>query len=148
MHIIHRKRTVKFLVLFLMMLTFAVIEDVLAAHMSGATLILETLPLIIAMSFAFTMITEFVEEKFEPGEQPLEHVLKIIMHLEKHDVPPTPEGIRKHLHDDAVQIVQVVERLKKKKVPLTYENIKRHLRADVNYMEYELGLRKRQGRLK
>lgn len=146
MPLIHKKRTVKFLVLFAMMLIFAVIEDVLAAHFSGATLILETLPLIVAMSFVFTLITEYVEERFEGGEQPLEHLLKTLERMERKNIPLTYENIRKHLSADVARLIGAVEHLERNNIPPTYENIKKHLRADVDYMEYEIGVKKRGGR--
>lgn len=79
-----------------MMLIFA-IKDILAAHLSGATLLLETVPIIILIAFAFTVVTELIEEEFEGGEQPLEKILRTLAHLEKHKIPPTYENIRKHL---------------------------------------------------
>ena len=97
MHIKYKKRTVRFLVLFTAMLIFAIIEDVLAAHLSGAPFIIETLPLIIIISFFFTIITEYIEERFEPGEQPLEHLLHTLEHLKRKKIPPTYENIKKHL---------------------------------------------------
>ncbi len=97
MQIKHKKRTVKFLVFFIAMLIFAIIEDVLAAHLSGAPFIVETLPIIVVIALFFTIITEYIEERFEPGEQPLEHLLRTLAHLEERKIPPTYENIRKHL---------------------------------------------------
>lgn len=97
MHIKHKKRAIRFFLFFAMMLIFAIIEDILAAHLSGAILLLETIPIIILIAFIFTVITELVEEKFEGGEQPLEKILKTLMHMEKHKIPITYKNIRKHL---------------------------------------------------
>ncbi len=99
MHVKYKKRTVKFLILFGMMLIFAIIEDVLAAKVSGAPFIIQTLPFITLIAFVFTIITELVEEYFEPGEQPLEHLIHTLEHLERHKIPPTYENIRKHLKE-------------------------------------------------
>ena len=97
MHINHKKRTVKFVVFFIMMFIFAVIEDVLAAKASGAPFIMETLPLIGGIALFFTIVTEYVEERFEPGEQPLEHLIHTLEHLKRKKIPPTYENIKKHL---------------------------------------------------
>jgi hypothetical protein len=99
MHAKHKKRAFRFALFFAMMLLFAVIEDVLAAQLSGATLLLETIPIIVLIAFLFTLVTELVEEHFESGDQPLERLLKTLAHLEKHEIPPTYENIRKHLRN-------------------------------------------------
>lgn len=97
MHAKHKRRAFRFALFFAMMLLFAVIEDMLAAQLSGATLLLETIPIIVLISFVFTLVTELVEEHFESGDQPLERLLRTLAHLEKHEIPPTYENIRKHL---------------------------------------------------
>ncbi len=97
MHPKYKKRTLKFIVFFVLMLVFAITEDILAAHISGAPFIIDTLPFIIIIALLFTVITELIEEHFEPGEQPLEHVLHTLEHLERRNIPPTYENIRLHL---------------------------------------------------
>lgn len=108
MHVKHKKRTAKFLVFFIMMLLFAIIEDILAAKASGAPFIIETLPLVIVIALIFTVITELIEEHFERGEQPLEHMLHTLEHLERKKIPPTYENIKKHF----------MERLRESRAPL------------------------------
>ena len=81
-----------------MMLIFAIFEDMLAASVSGAILILETLPIIFIIALAFTLLTELLEEHFEYGRQPLEKIIdKTFAHLKKHKIEPTYENVRKHM---------------------------------------------------
>ncbi|MBR9682755.1 MAG: hypothetical protein GOV02_03705 [Candidatus Aenigmarchaeota archaeon] len=80
-----KKRIAKFVALFVMLILFGVIEDVLAAHVSGGTfdLIIEALPFIFLISVLFTLITEAIEEHFERGEGPLEKVVDSIIGKKK-----------------------------------------------------------------
>lgn len=78
-----KKRVAKFLALFVMLVVFGIIEDVLAAHVSGATLIMEALPIIVLFAIVFTLITEMIEEHFETGEGPLEEIVDKIIGKKK-----------------------------------------------------------------
>ncbi len=78
-----KKRVAKFLALFVMLVVFGVIEDILAAHVSGATLIIEALPFIVIFAVVFTLITEMIEEHFERGEGPLEEMVDKIIGKKK-----------------------------------------------------------------
>ncbi len=81
-----------------MMLIFAVVEDILAASVSGAVLLFEVIPIIFVIALIFTVITELIEEHFEYGRQPLERIIdKTFAHLKKHKIEPTYENIRKHM---------------------------------------------------
>jgi len=93
-----KKRIRKFSIFFLMMLIFAIFEDMLAASVSGAILILETLPIIFIIALIFTLLTELLEEHFEYGRQPLERIIdKTFAYLRKHKIEPTYENLRKHM---------------------------------------------------
>ncbi|NIO45158.1 MAG: hypothetical protein GTN36_06450 [Candidatus Aenigmarchaeota archaeon] len=93
-----KKRIRKFSIFFLMMLIFAIFEDMLAASVSGAILIIETLPLIFLIALIFTLLTELIEEHFEYGRQPLEKIIdKTFAHLRKHNIKPTYENVKKHM---------------------------------------------------
>ena len=76
-----KKRIAKFLALFSMLIIFGVIEDILAAHISGGLLItiMDSLPLIFLISVIFTIITEFIEERFDRGEGPIEHFVDVVI---------------------------------------------------------------------
>ena len=80
-----KKRIAKFLALFVMLILFGVVEDVLAAHVAGGTvdLIIEALPVIFLLSVLFTLVTEAIEEHFERGEGPLEHAVDRIIGKKK-----------------------------------------------------------------
>ncbi len=93
----HRKRAVRFLLFFAVVLIFDIADNFLAASILGVSSIFEAVILMIGIAFVFTLITELIEEEFEGGEQPLEDLLKTLTHLEKHKIPPTYHNIRKHL---------------------------------------------------
>ncbi len=93
----HKKRAVRFLLFFAVVLIFNIADNFLTASFLGVSFILEAVPLMIGIAFIFTLITELIEEEFEGGDQPLEHLLRTLAHLEKHKIPPTYENIRKHL---------------------------------------------------
>ena len=95
-----RKRSIRFVMLFTMMLIFAIIEDVLAASFSGSIAIdiLKAVPIIFIISLIFTFITELIEEHFEYGKQPLEKIIdKTFEYLEKEKIELTHENVKKHL---------------------------------------------------
>ncbi len=94
-----KKRILRFFTFFAMMLVFAIIEDVLAASVSGATLLLETMPIIILIAFVFTVVTEYVEERFfERGPQPLEKIIdKTFAYMRQRNIKPTHKSVKYHL---------------------------------------------------
>ena len=93
-----KRRAIRFSIFFTMMLIFAIIEDVLAASVSGAVLLLETIPLIILIAVIFTIIAELVEEHFEVGKGPLERAIdKTFAHMKRRRIKPTSENIKKQL---------------------------------------------------
>jgi hypothetical protein len=92
-----KKRTVRFSLFFIMMLIFAIVEDIIAASLSGATLLIEAIPIIMVIAFTFTLLTELLEEHFEYGRQPLERVLdKTFSHMKKKKIKPTYSNIKRH----------------------------------------------------
>jgi hypothetical protein len=103
-----KRRFRRFSIFFLMMLIFAIIEDMLAASVSGAILILESLPFIFIISLVFTLITELVEEHFEYGRQPLEKIIdRTFEHLRKNKIKPTHENVKKHMKIHAKKIMKL-----------------------------------------
>lgn len=93
-----KKRTLRFSLLFLMMLIFAILEDMLAASVSGASMIIEVVPLIVVIAFPFTLLTELFEEHFEYGRQPLEKIIdEMFAHFKKNKIKPTYRNIKTHI---------------------------------------------------
>lgn len=93
-----KRRVLRFSIFFVMMLVFAIIEDMLAASLSGAILVLETIPIIIFIALVFTLLTELVEEHFEIGRGPLERAIdKTFRYMRKHNIKPTHENVKFHL---------------------------------------------------
>ena len=81
-----------------MMFIFAVIEDILAASMSGAVLLIESIPIILIIAFSFTIFTELIEEHFEYGRQPLEKIIDdTLNHFKKKKIKPTYKNIKAHV---------------------------------------------------
>ena len=79
------------------MLIFAIVEDMVAASLSGATLLIEAIPVIMVIAFTFTLLTELLEEHFEYGRQPLEKVLdKTFSHMKKKKIKPTYSNIKRN----------------------------------------------------
>lgn len=92
-----KKRALKFSLFFSMMFIFAIIEDMIAASLSGSVLLLEAIPLIILIALIFTVFTEFLEEHFQYGKQPLERILdKTFSYMKKKKIKPTYSNIKKH----------------------------------------------------
>lgn len=84
------------------MLIFAIVEDMLAASFSGAQVVLGTIPIIVIIALAFTLITELLEEHFEYGRQPLEKIIdKTFNHLEKNKIEPTRKNVKKYMKKHA-----------------------------------------------
>ena len=82
-----KKRSLRFSLFFIMMLIFAVIEDMLAASLSGAVLLIESIPVIIAIALTFTILTELLEEHFEYGKQPLEKIIdEMFSHFKRKNI--------------------------------------------------------------
>lgn len=98
MHHRHKRRVFRFALFFAMMLVFAIMEDVLAASVSGAVFIYEILPLIVVVAFAFTVIAELVEEWLGFTDRIIEDAVKdAFEHLEKNRMKPSYENVMKHL---------------------------------------------------
>jgi hypothetical protein len=98
MHHRHKRRLFRFALFFAMMLVFAIIEDVLAASMSGAVFLYETLPLIVIVAFAFTVIAELVEEWFGFTDRIIEDAVKnAFENMEKNRIEPSCENVMKHV---------------------------------------------------
>ena len=92
-----KKRTVRFSLFFIMMLIFAIVEDMLAVSLSGAALLIESIPVIMVIAFAFTLLAELLEEHFEYGRQPLEKILdKTFSYMKKKKIKPTYSNIKRH----------------------------------------------------
>ena len=129
-----KKRAIKFSTFFVMMLIFAIIEDMLAASFSGAVFLLETIPIIFIIALIFTFLTELVEEHFEYGKQPLEKIIdKTFEYLEKEKINLTHENVKKHLkrhakiHTENI-IYRTFDYLEKENIKPTHENVKKHMK--------------------
>ena len=129
-----KKRAIKFLTFFMMMLIFAIIEDMLAASFSGSILLLETVPIIFVIALVFTFLTELVEEHFEYGKQPLERIIdKTFEYLEKEEIKLTHANVKKHLKRHAmIHTENIIERtfeyLERENIEPTHENVKKHMK--------------------
>lgn len=98
MHHKHKRRVFRFALFFAMMLVFAIIEDVLAASMSGAIFLYETLPLIFIMAFVFMAVSELMEEWFGFTDSIIEDAVKnAFSHMERHKIKPSYENVMKHV---------------------------------------------------
>lgn len=98
MHHRHKRRVFRFALFFAMMLIFAIIEDVLAASMSGTVFLFETLPLIFILAFTFTIIAELVEEWLGFTDRIIEDAVRnAFEHMEKHRIEPSYENVMKHV---------------------------------------------------
>ncbi|TRZ55336.1 hypothetical protein D4Q76_00690 [archaeon] len=98
MHHRHKKRVFRFALFFAMMLVFAIIEDLFAASLSGDVFLFETVPLIFAVAFVFTIIAELVEEWFGFTDSIIEDAVKnAFSHMEKHKIKPSYENVMKHV---------------------------------------------------
>lgn len=98
MHHRHKRRVFRFALFFAMMLVFAIIEDVMAASVSGAVFLYETLPLIVVVAFVFTIVAELVEEWLGFTDRIIEDAVKnAFEHMEKHKIEPSYENVMKHV---------------------------------------------------
>lgn len=93
-----KKRIIRFLLFFAMMLIFEIVEDTLTASFLGATMILKVIPVIIVVALVFTLITELVEERFEGKVGPLEKIIDdTFAYFKEHNIKPTHENVKMHL---------------------------------------------------
>lgn len=60
----HKKKYTRFILYFLILLTFGVIEDVTAVYLTDSETILEVIGVAIILSFIFTIIGEVIEEVY------------------------------------------------------------------------------------
>lgn len=98
MHHRHKRRVFRFVLFFVMMLVFAIMEDMLTASMSGAVFLYETLPLIVVVAFVFTVVAELVEEWLGFSDKIIEDAIKnAFEHLEKNRMKPSYENVMKHV---------------------------------------------------
>lgn len=98
MHHRHKRRVFRFALFFAMMLVFAIIEDMMAASLSGAVFLYETIPLIVVVAFFFTVVAELVEEWLGFSDRIIEDAVKnAFIHLEKNRMKPSYENVMKHV---------------------------------------------------
>jgi len=100
-----KRKLAKFLMFFLVMIIFSVVEDMVA--LSTITLFswgifLAILPEIVLIALLFTIITEYIEERmFHPEDQPIKNIIKAIdnafRHMQRHKIKPTPANVKKHV---------------------------------------------------
>ncbi|MBU3896400.1 MAG: hypothetical protein KJ697_00495 [Nanoarchaeota archaeon] len=60
----HKRKYAKFMLYFLVLLTFSVIEDVTAVYITQTEELIEVVGVAIVLSFIFTVIGELVEEVY------------------------------------------------------------------------------------
>ncbi len=98
MHHRHKRRVFRFALFFAMMLIFAIIEDMLAASVSGTVFLYETLPLIVVVAFVFTAVAELVEEWLGFSDKIIEDAVKnAFEQMEKHKTKPSYESVMRHV---------------------------------------------------